>query len=101
MLEPVTLPDLFSAISSPDSAVGATLCALPDGQRTDLFGQAVARASLSVPLARKKAPLMIDTFGLSGSISSASVALELSLVSKLKQRLTTDGSTLFKLTWRE
>jgi DNA (cytosine-5)-methyltransferase 1 len=26
---------------------------------------------------------------------------ELSLVSKLKQRLTTDGSTLFKLTWRE
>jgi hypothetical protein len=33
--------------------------------------------------------------------SSASVALTLSLVSKLKQRLTTDGSTLFKLTWRE
>jgi hypothetical protein len=101
MLEPVTLPDLFSAISSPVLAAGATPCALPDGPRTDLFGRAVARANPSAPLARKKAPLMIDTSGLSGSISSASAALESSLVSKLKQRLTTDGSTLFKLTWRE
>jgi DNA (cytosine-5)-methyltransferase 1 len=39
--------------------------------------------------------------GLSGSTSSASANLTLSLVSRLKQRLTTDGSTLFKLTWRE
>ena len=38
--------------------------------------------------------------GLSGSISSASAALELSLVSKLKQRLTTDGSILFNLIWK-
>ena len=101
MLAPVTLPDLFSAISSPDLAVGATPCALPDGPRTDLFGQAVAHASPSAPQAPKKAPLMIDTSGRSGSISSASAALESSLVSKLKQRLTTDGSILFNLTWRE
>ena len=39
--------------------------------------------------------------GLSGSISSASADLTLSLVSRLKQRLTTDGSILFSLTWRE
>jgi len=101
MLEPVTLPDLFSAISSPALVAGATPCALPDGPRTDLFGQAVAHASLSAPLAPKKAPLMIDTSGLSGSTSSASADLTLSLVSKLKQRLTTDGSILFKLTWKE
>jgi hypothetical protein len=43
---------------------------------------------------------MIDTSGLSGSISSASAALELSLVNKLKQRLITDGSILFNLIWK-
>ena len=100
MLAPVTLPDLFSAISSPVLAAGATPCALPDGPTTDLFGRAVAHANLSAPPALKKAPLMIDTSGLSGSISSASAALESSLASKLKQRLTTDGSILFNLIWK-
>jgi hypothetical protein len=100
MLEPVTLPDLFSAISSPVLAAGATPCALPDGPRIDLFGRAVAHANPSAPPALKKAPLMIDTSGLSGSISSASADLTLSLVSKLKQRLTTDGSILFNLIWK-
>jgi hypothetical protein len=100
MLEPVTLPDLFSAISSPVLAAGATPCALPDGPTIDLFGRAVAHANLSAPPALKKAPLMIDTSGLSGSTSSASADLTLSLVSKLKQRLTTDGSILFNLIWK-
>ena len=101
MLEPVILPYTCSAISSPALVAGATPCALPGGPTTDLFGRAVAHASLSVPLARKKAPPMIGISGLPGSISSASAALELSLVSKLKQRLSTDGSILFKLTWKE
>ena len=100
MLTQVILPDTCSAISSPVLVAGATLCALPDGPTTDLFGQAVAHASPSAPQAPKKAPLMIDTSGLSGSISSASAALESSLVSKLKQRLTTDGSILFNLIWK-
>ena len=100
MLEPVTLPDTCSAISSPALVVGVTPCALPDGPTTDLFGRAVAHANPSAPPAPKKAPLMIDTSGLSGSISSASAALELSLVSRLKQRLTTDGSILFNLIWK-
>ena len=101
MLEPVTLPDLFSAISSPVLAAGATPCASPDGPRTDLFGQAVAPASPSAQPVSGGALQTSVTSGLSGSISSASAALESSLVSKLKARLTTDGSTLFKLTWRE
>ena len=100
MLEPVTLPDTCSAISSPALVAGVTPCALPDGLTTDLFGRAVAHASPSVPLARKKAPPMIGISGLPGSISSASAALESSLVSKLKQRLTTDGSILFNLIWK-
>ena len=100
MLTQVILQDTCSAISSPVLVAGATPCALPDGPTTDLFGRAVAHASPSAPQAPKKAPLMIDTSGLSGSISSASAALESSLVSKLKQRLTTDGSTLFNLIWK-
>jgi hypothetical protein len=39
------------------------------------------------------------TFGLFGENSFSSADLELSLVSKLKQRLRTAGSTLFDLTW--
>jgi len=100
MLTQVSLSDTCSAISLPVLAVGATPCALPDGPTTDLFGRAVVHASHSAQQALKKAPLMIDTSGLSGSISSASAALESSLVSKLKQRLTTDGSTLFNLIWK-
>ena len=101
MLAPVTLPDLFSAISSPALVVGATPCALPDGPTTDLFGRAVARAS---PLAQPVPGGALQTnatSGLSGSISFASASLALSLVSRLKQRSATAGSTLFKLTWKE
>jgi len=100
MLTQVILPDTCSAISSPVLVAGATPCVLPDGPTTDLFGRAVAHASPSAPQAPKKAPLMIDTSGLSGSTSSESAALELSLVSRLKQRLTTDGSILFNLIWK-
>ena len=100
MLTQVSLSDTCSATSLPVLVAGATPCALPDGPTTDLFGRAVAHASPSAQQAPKKAPLMIDTSGLSGSISSASAALESSLVSKLKQRLTTDGLILFNLIWK-
>ena len=101
MLEPVTLPDLFSASSSPVLAVGATPCALPDGPRTDLFGRAVAPANPSAQPVPGVALQTSGTFGLPGSTSSASADLTLSLVSKLTQRLDTEGSTLFNLTWKE
>ena len=101
MSKQASLPDLFNVISSPVLAAGATPCALPDGPRTDLFGRAVAPASPSAqPVPGGASPTSV-TSGLPGSISSASADLTLSLVSRLKQRLTTAGSTLFKLTWRE
>ena len=101
MLAPVTLPDLFNAISSPALAAGATPCALPDGPRIDLFGRAVAPANPSAQPVPGGALPTNAISGLSGSTSSASADLTLSLVSRLKQRLTTDGLTLFSLTWRE
>jgi hypothetical protein len=72
-----------------------------DGLTVDLFGQVVAHASRSAPQATKKEPPTSAISGLSGSISSASAALQLFLVNKLKAQLSTDGSTLFKMTWKE
>ena len=97
----VILTDLFNVIFSRDSVAGATPCALPDGPRIDLFGRAVAPASLSAPLVPGGALPTSAISGLSGSTLSASADLTLSLVNRLKQRLTTDGSTLFNLTWKE
>ena len=72
-----------------------------DGLTVDLFGRVVARANPSAQQATGGASPTSAISGPLGSISSASVALQLSLVSKLKARLITDGSTLFKLTWKE
>ena len=101
MSKQAILPDTPSATSLPALVAGVTPCALPDGPRTDLFGQVVARASLSAQPVPGGALQTSAISGLPGSTLSASADLTLSLVSKLKQRLTTDGSILFKLTWRE
>ena len=101
MSKQASLPDLFNVTSSPALVAGATPCALPDGPRIDLFGRAVAPANPSAPPVPGGALPTNAISGLSGSTSSASADLTLSLVSRLKQRLTTAGSTLFSLTWRE
>ena len=100
MSQQKTLDHMFNAIFSPESASGATPSDSPDGPMTDLFGQVVALASLSLAPAPDSAPPMNATSGPTGSISSASAALQSSLESRLKQQLTTAGSTLFKLTWK-
>lgn len=101
MSNPPTLQATPNAISLLVSESGAMRYVNQDGLTVDLFGRVVAHASRLAPQATKKAPPTSATSGLSGSISSASAALQLSLVSKLKQRLTTAGLTLFKLTWKE
>ena len=101
MSNPPTLQATPSAISLLVSESGAMRYVNQDGLTVDLFGRVVAHASRSAPQATKKAPPTSAIFGLSGSISSASAALQLFLVNKLKQRLDTAGSTLFKLTWKE
>jgi len=95
-----TLDHMFNAIFSPESASGVTPSDSPDGPMTDLFGQVVALASLSLAPALDLAPPTNATSGPTGSISSASAALQSSLENRLKQQLTTAGSTLFKLTWK-
>lgn len=89
-----------SAISSPELACGRMPFVEPDGQTTFLYGPAVARASLS---ARQAKALGLMTSGTSGQPStglSSSAALQSSLESRLRARLSTLGSTLYTLTWK-
>jgi len=90
-----------NAISLPGLASGATPCALPAGPMTGPSGQALALASPSALQALDAELPTSGTYGPRGSISSASADLELFLVNRLKQRLDTAGSTLFKLTWKQ
>ncbi len=90
-----------SATSSPASASGLMPFAWPNGLTPAQCGQAVAPASLSPWLAEMLGCATSGTYGRTGSTSSSSAALRSSLVSRLKQRLGTGGSILFKLTWKD
>jgi len=89
-----------SAISSPASGAGLTLFDSLDGLTTESAGPEVAPVPVSRALAKEKGLTTLVTSGRSGIPSSASVALESSLVNRLMQRLDTAGSTLFRQTWK-
>ena len=72
-----------------------------DGPTTDECGPAAAPVNLSASQAKERGLLTSGTYGRIGSILYGHCDLTPSLVSKLKQRLTTGGSTLFKMTWKE
>jgi len=95
-----TCVDSPNATSSPGSECGATPCALPDGPMTDLFGREVVLAPVSARREKAEGLTTLVTSGLIGRDSPASASLQRSLESRLMTRLDTDGSTLFKLTWK-
>lgn len=80
---------------------GATHYVNQDGLIVDLFGQVVAHASPLALQATAKEQTTSATYGQSGLNSLNSADLTLSLGNKLKARLNTDGSILFKMTWKE
>jgi len=90
-----------NATSSPASGAGAWPSDLPGGLTTDPSGPAVAHASLSASQAKEQELLTSGTYGRIGSILYGQSDLRQCLVNRLKQRLTTGGSTLFKMTWKE
>lgn len=101
MSDQMTLKDSPSAISSPESADGVTLCDSLTGMMTDPSGQAPVRANLS---AMREQDLDLQTgvtCGRLSAISSASASLQSSLENRLRQKLSTSGSTLYTLTWKE
>jgi len=96
-----TLPDTHSVISSQALASGHSPYVERDGQMTFLYGPAVVRASLS---ARQALKLGLMTRATSGQVlpgSSKSAALQSPLESRLQVKLSSLGSTLYKLTWKQ
>jgi len=90
-----------SAISLQASASGVMRYVNQDGLIVDLFGQVVAHANPSALQATAQEQPTSATCGQSGLNSLSSADLTLSLGNKLKARLNTDGSILFKMMWKE
>ena len=100
MFDPTNSPDIPSVTSSRASGSGPSRFVLPDGRTVDQHGLAAALASLS---ARQVKALGLQTSGIygpPGSTSSTSAALQQSLESRLRARLSMLGSTLYTLTWK-
>lgn len=100
MSDLTTCVDSRSAISSPESASGATPFGSPDGLMTDLFGLVPVRANLSARQAKDLGLLTSGTYGRTSTGSSKSVALQRSLESRLQAKTQALGSTLYTLTWK-
>ena len=96
----MTLNPSHSATFSQELEHGPMPCDSQAGMTLDLFGQDHAPASRSATPARAKVRKTIGISGRPGSSSSNSAALASSLASRLKQRSDTDGSTLFRMTWK-
>lgn len=89
-----------NVISSPELVSGRLRFAMPDGPTIDLFGPVPVRANLSPQQAKAVGLMTSGTFGRPGTGSSKSVALQRSLVNKLRAKTQTLGSTLYTLTWK-
>ncbi|KAF1065250.1 hypothetical protein LvStA_03925 [Burkholderia gladioli] len=100
MSDLTTCADTRSAISSPGSVSGPTRSGALAGPTIDLFGPVPVRANLSAAQARDLGLLTSGTYGRPGSTSSASADLQSCLESRLRARLSSLGSTLYKLTWK-
>jgi hypothetical protein len=101
MLQLTMFEDSTRFTSSQGSADGPTPCALPGGQTTSLSGPGVAHASRSVQQGSSEGKRTSGIFGPSSPASSASVALQSCLESRLKERLGTGGLMEYSETWKE
>lgn len=93
--------DSTSAISSLASAVGLTLSGSLVGQTTNQSGPEAVLASLSPRPASAPVPRTSAICGPAFTVSSRTLALQCALASRLRHRLHSSGSVLFKLTWKE
>ena len=96
----MSLENSPSVISSPASASGPMRLEASDGQTMLGFGQGAALVNRSVKAGSGRASTIRVISGPHGLGSSASVALTLSLASRLRARTDSLGSTLFRLTWK-
>lgn len=95
-----TLRDTPAATGSQASEAGSLPCDTPVGLQMSLFGPDHAHVNpFRVPV-DSEVRKTNGTFGRNGIVSSASVALQQSLVSKLVENLDVNGSTEYHLTWK-
>jgi len=96
----MTLNLTSSATSLQVSAAGPVRSSSLVGQKTSPSGQEVSHANLSARQARGQGLLTSGTYGHRSFGSSASVALQSSLVSRLVQRLPLSGGISWHLIWK-
>jgi len=101
MSRQTNLENLPNAISLLESEYGVTPSDKPAGLTTAQYGQDHALANLSASQAKEMGLLTSGTYGQVGSTLSNNQDLTSCLVNRLKLQLSTVGSTLFKLTWKE
>lgn len=95
-----TSPDSDNAISLLASVFGLSRSVAQACRMTRIFGLEAAPANLSARQAQEQGWMTSGTSGLTSSGSSASVALQSCLESRLRAKTQTLGSTLYKLTWK-
>ena len=98
---PLTWLELSSFMPSRESPSGVTPSDVPAGQTSFLFGPGVAPVSPSATQAQGQASPTRDTSGPTGSSSSTPIDLQSFLVSRLRAKTDSLGSTLYVLTWKE
>ena len=101
MSDPTTCADSPNAISSLALECGVTHSETQVGRMPVPCGPEAVPASRSARLESEKAMPTKGTSGRNGSGSLESAALSLCLANRLAQRCRTDGSTLFRMTWKE
>jgi hypothetical protein len=95
-----TSKDTRNATFLPESAGGRMLSNLPSGHQLDLFGPDHAHVNPFRWQGLGKALKTKGIFGRNSHDSSASANLQLSLESRLRQRLDVNGSPEYDLTWK-
>lgn len=93
--------DILNAISSPALADGPSLSGSQDGRMTGRSGPDPAHANLSARQAKAAGLTTSATSGHRSSGSFASAALQLSLESRLRERLGVNGSPWCGLIWKQ
>lgn len=96
----MTLANSNAATSSPVLVDGSTHCSSQDGQTACQSGPAVVPVNRFRVPASSSARKMNGTSGRNSTVSSASAALQSSLASKLRTHLGVNGSTEYRLTWK-
>ena len=100
MLNLPILSDILNATSSPESEDGVMLSDSQDGPIALQFGRALAHANLSARQAKAADLLTSGIYGPPSSISLRSANLQQSLGNKLQAKMGSNGSPLFKMTWK-